>query len=1100
MSGLPAAFTSFVGRQRELAEVRRLLGSARLVTLTGAGGVGKTRLALETAAASARSFPGGVWLVDLAPVRDPALVVEAAAVTLGVVDQGTRPVLELLAAQVSGRRLLMVLDNCEHLVEACAELAQGLLSAAPEVRILATSRETLRLTGEHVIAVAPLAPQDAAELLVQRAAAVRPGFRLTETNRAAIDRLCAGLDGLPLAIELAASRLRTLSVEPVVERLEDRFALLTAGSRTAQPHQRTLRAAIDWSWELCGPAERLLWSRLSVFAGSFTLEAAEEVCAGEVCAEEGVGPVGLGGGRGASGVGLAGLGDGPGVPGVRPAGSGDGPGARGERPVVPGEGQGALGVGSTVPGDGVGARGVRLEGSGGGQGAPVAGSGGSGEGSGVSSERSAGLGEGQDASGVELAGSGDGPGDPGERPVVPGEGQGAPVVGSAGSGEGSGVPGERPVVPGEGQGAPVVGSAGSGEGSGVPGGRPAVPAEGQGAPVARSTAPGDGTAAPGASPATSQQDLANLQDGSAPRQEGLAIPQDGSASQQDGSASQQGSLAAPQDGPASPQDGLANPQDRSASPQDAPSPRQHGPATPQDHSAPSQHDPTTPQDHPAPRQDTPPPPPPPPTHLATEEVLDVLDRLVAQSLVELAGTDELPRYRLLETIRQYGAEHLAEGEEWRLRRRHRAFFLTLAERCRQDWFGDCQAESLARLHADHSNLMAALEYQQDTEANTAPDDGTGPGHDLRADRQTALALPAALVFHWIAGGCLSEGRRYLERALTVAPEPTATRLRALLVATHVACIQPDLAAAHRYLDEAAELAVRLGDATAAADVLGHRGVLALHEGRAEEAVDLVGQALAAHTALGDRYGEVRWRCQLGIAQTLGGDPRAPETSARALAAAEEHGERWSRARLLMVLGRRAWEQGEQAEARDQTLSALETLRGFRDALGVADMVEQLAWITASAGDHRRAGRLLGTARSLRGNVGITHVTDDRHREYHDRCTDLVRKALGPDAYDQALEAGAAVNGVAQAIDYALGNRSDGNPSRTGTAAVPPAPASGLTRREEQVVALVARGMTNRRIAAELVLSPRTVDNHVNRILTKLGFSSRAQIAAWWAAK
>lgn len=909
VGGLPAAFTSFVGRQREMTEVRRLLGSARLVTLTGAGGVGKTRLALEVAAASARSFPGGVWLVDLAPVRDPALVADAVAVTLGVVDQGTRPVVDLLAAHVAERRLLLVLDNCEHLVEACARLAQRLLSAAAEVRVLATSRETLRLTGEHVVAVPPLGPEEAAELLVQRAAAVRPGFRLTDANRAAVDRLCAGLDGLPLAIELAASRLRTLSVEPVVERLEDRFALLTAGSRAARPHQQTLRAAVDWSWELCGPAERLLWSRLSVFAGSFTLEAAEAVCAGEGAEAEADG-----GGR--AGEGLA-----------------ADEGGRTREGLL--AGQGALAGGG-----------------------PAA--------------------------------------DEGDRT------------------------------------------------------REALAAD-QGAATREGLAEAEGV---------SPQDVPRTAQGVSTR-EGLAA----------GDRARAGESPTAGDG------------------------------------TPTRQDPTPGNGTPT-RQD-----------LAAGEVMDVLDRLVAQSLVEHAGTEERPRYRLLETIRQYGWEHLAgPGEERRLRRRHRAFFLALAERCRAHWCGSRQAESLARLHADHSNLMAALEYQQqETAAKPIADDGEGDG-DARSqsqsqsqshkDRQAALDLPAALVFHWIAGGCLSEGRRYLDRALTAAPEPTAARLRALLVATHVACIQADPAAAHRFVDEADGLAARLGDAAAGADACGHRGTLALHEGRTADAVALFEQAVAAHTALGDRYGEITWRCALGTAQTLGDDPRAPGTCAQALAAAEEHGERWSRARLLMVLGRRAWERGEQAEARERTLAALESLRGFRDGIGVAGTVEQLAWITAQAGESERAGRLLGAARALREDTGITIAAGGGDEEHHVRCTAQVRGALGPAGYEQALTAGAAIDGADLAITYALGKGTSGGTDagmRTGTGAgtAPPDPAaaaSGLTRREEEVVALVARGMTNRRIAAALVLSPRTVDNHVNRILTKLGFSSRAQVAAWWAAR
>lgn len=256
------------------------LGTTRLLTLTGAGGVGKTRLALEVAA-SVADFVDGVWLVDLAAVRDPSSVANATATALGVPNLGTRPVIDQLAAFLAHRGPLIVLDNCEHLVDACAELAQALLSATSGLRMVTTSRRALGLFGEQVFAVPPLAPDDAVELLRDRAIAVRPEFQVTDGNRRQVLRLCDDLDRLPLAIELTASRLRTLTVDEAVNRLEDRFGLLTSGNRLARPHQRTLRALIDWSHELCTPAERLLWNRLSVFVGDFGLDAAEGVCAGD---------------------------------------------------------------------------------------------------------------------------------------------------------------------------------------------------------------------------------------------------------------------------------------------------------------------------------------------------------------------------------------------------------------------------------------------------------------------------------------------------------------------------------------------------------------------------------------------------------------------------------------------------------------------------------------------------------------------------------------------------------------------------------------------------------------------------------------------------
>lgn len=760
---LPASFTSFVGRRQEMEEVRRLLGSARLVTLTGAGGVGKTRLALAAVTASAMAFPDGVWFVDLTQVSEPVAVPGMVAAALGLADKGIRPV-DRLAVYLSGRRALLVLDNCEHVVDACAQLAQQLLSATAELRLVATSREVMGLTGEYVLPVAPLAPAEAVELLVDRIVAVRPGFRVTVANQRAVARLCADLDGLPLAIELAATRVRTLSVEQVAERLEDRFAFLTVGSRTARPHQRTLRAAIDWSWELCGPAERLLWRRLSVFAQSFTLDGAEAMCAG------------------------------------------------------------------------------------------------------------------------------------------------------------------------------------------------------------------DGKAA--------------------------------------------------------------------------------------------------------------------------GEVLDSLDRLVAQSLVEHAGGEDPPRYRLLESIRQYGWERLMEaGEDQLLLRRHHEFYVALADRLELGWFGSQQAEILTRLRAEHGNLLAALEYPAKTsgvEQQPRPQAGTSQQQSTGPDPgQSALALALALNHHWVAGGFLGEGRRQLERALDAAAEPTQTRARALVVAAYVAQTQHDLGAADRWLDEAEEIAQRLGDASAHANAQGQRGVSALYQGRLDEATSLLEQAVSTHMALGDLFREVTWRSALAIVQTLSGDPRAPETSQQALRELEASGERWARAHLLMTLGRRAWGQGEQVRARELTVSALDMLRGFSDAVGVAKMVEQLAWITASDGDLERAGCLMGAARAIRSDTGTAVAGGDpRDVEYHAWCEAEVHKSLGPARYERALAAGAAIGSPTAAIAYAVNAAFDVE-SAEATVATP------LTRREQQVAALVAQGMTNRRIASELVLSPRTVDGHVDRILTKLDFSSRAQIAAWW---
>jgi predicted ATPase/DNA-binding CsgD family transcriptional regulator len=285
---LPAEVTRFIGRRRELAQVRDALERYRLVTLRGVGGVGKTRLALHVAADVRRSFADGVWLVELSALRNAELLARTVATSLGLPDQAAGDPVDLLAEHLADRHLLLVLDTCEHLVNACAILAEVLLRAAPRLRILATSREPLDVMGEQALLISPLdvpdpempaAGSESVALFVDRADAMTPGFALTAANEQAVARLCRGLDGIPLALELAAVRLRTMSVEQIVARLDDRFRLLGT-ARTSENRHQTLRAAVGWSHELCTAAEQVLWARLSVFPGSFDLEAVEAVCCG----------------------------------------------------------------------------------------------------------------------------------------------------------------------------------------------------------------------------------------------------------------------------------------------------------------------------------------------------------------------------------------------------------------------------------------------------------------------------------------------------------------------------------------------------------------------------------------------------------------------------------------------------------------------------------------------------------------------------------------------------------------------------------------------------------------------------------------------------
>lgn len=293
-NNLPVQLTSFVGREQELARVKAQLAGTHLLTLTGSGGTGKTRLALQVAAELVETFPDGVWFVDLARLSDPALVPQTVASILGVREQPGRPIESALNDYLHTKTLLLILDNCEHLVEACAQLADGILHASPKVRILATSREALGIAGEvswpvpslrvpavEGATVESLAQSEAVRLLLDRAIAVQPSFQLTAENAAAVAQLCTRLDGIPLALELAASRLRALTVEQLAARLDDRFRLLTGGSRTALPRQQTLRALVDWSYGLLSAPERVLFRRLAVFMGGWTLEAAESVCGGQ---------------------------------------------------------------------------------------------------------------------------------------------------------------------------------------------------------------------------------------------------------------------------------------------------------------------------------------------------------------------------------------------------------------------------------------------------------------------------------------------------------------------------------------------------------------------------------------------------------------------------------------------------------------------------------------------------------------------------------------------------------------------------------------------------------------------------------------------------
>ncbi len=301
-NNLPSQLTSFVGREKELADVKKLLQNTHLLTLIGPGGTGKTRLSIQAAREMSDQYPDGVWFVELAPILDPTLVPRTMAMTIGLRDEPERPVVDMLCDYLHEKRMLIILDNCEHLVDSCARMADRILHVAADTCILASSREALGIGGEvtyrvpslglpdiqHLPSIETLSEYEAVKLFIDRATSAISSFSVTNDNAPALAQVCHHLDGIPLAIELAAAKVRVLSVEQIAKRLDDRFRLLKGGSRTVLERHQTLRAAIDWSYNLLPPSEQILFGRLSVFIGGWTLEAAESICSIEPVEHEDV--------------------------------------------------------------------------------------------------------------------------------------------------------------------------------------------------------------------------------------------------------------------------------------------------------------------------------------------------------------------------------------------------------------------------------------------------------------------------------------------------------------------------------------------------------------------------------------------------------------------------------------------------------------------------------------------------------------------------------------------------------------------------------------------------------------------------------------------
>jgi non-specific serine/threonine protein kinase len=760
---LPAEVSGFVGRRDELARLGRQLRSARLVTVTGPGGVGKTRVALRAAARLAGEFSDGVCLAELAGLRDPELLPHTIATALGLPEQDARTQLAAILAYLRDRQLLLILDTCEHLVDACAALAGTVARETSGVVVLATSRQPLDVPGEHTCVIPPLpVPErgscdpgggDAVELFAQRAAAAVPGFTVTEANYADVARLCRRLDGIPLAIELAAVRLRAVPLEQLVGRLEDRFALLTGRRRAALPHHQTLRTATEWSYGLCSPSEQLLWARLSVFAGSFDMSAAEEVCDGD--------------------------------------------------------------------------------------------------------------------------------------------------------------------------------------------------------PLAR------------------------------------------------------------------------------------------------------------------------------------DDVAQALIGLIDKSVVLRAGP-QAGRYRLLDTIREFGAEQLARrGEQDRVRGRHVARYLAMARGFARHCKDDDQLPRYQALRREHADIRAAFSY-----ALAQPE-----GTEREEAGLEAAWLATALHQYWELSGAHREARHWLNRILDRFPGPIPERAWLLMTRGVVTTLQGDADEAIADLHESIAVAEDQGDALARALGWTYLVLACVFAGRYEEAGQAAATAAEQLRATGDRGGLTSLDIHLSYLYLLTGqlDLCIDQCTQGLRRLGEGSGEHWVRSYLLLITGVALFLQDKHADSGDATRASLELKSHLGDVTGIAYCLEMLATLAARQDRHERTAWLLGAADSLWERAGSRLGGNPFLEELHQQTAGMARDALGADRFT-TLWQDAARRPLDQVVALATGDESQLSPPAAGRAASP------LTAREDQIAALVAEGLSNREIAGRLVISKRTVDAHVEHILTKLGASSRVQIATWTRAR
>ncbi|MEW2517462.1 ATP-binding protein [Actinacidiphila alni] len=686
VGNLPTELTSFVGRTSELAELDVLLAQSRLSTLTGAGGVGKTRLALCAARRAQDRFPDGAWLVELSGLGDASLLDHAVAEALRLADHTTRSPRAVLTERLADREMLLVLDGYDRLPAEVAGLAAELLRRAPGLRVLAAGRRPLGVTGERLLPLEPLpaadADSDAVRLFAERAAAVLPGFTVTAANSGPVVELCGRLDGLPLALELAAVRLRALSVEQVLDRLDDPFRLLTGGDPTAPARHRALRTAIGWSHELCTPGQRLLWARLSVFAGRFDLDAAEYVCAGP--------------------------------------------------------------------------------------------------------------------------------------------------------------------------------------------------------------------------------------------------------------------------------------------------------------------------------------------DLAAEDIVETVSALVDQSVLgREEGADGLVRYRMLDTVREYGAGWLAAlGDDERMRRRHRDWYLGLATWCELDWFSPRQSEVAARVEADLPNLRLALEFSLDGTPDRPPEDPA-----------VGQYLAATMWFCWVGCGRLAEGRHWLERALDIADGRSEARAKVMWVYGYVTLLQGDSVAALEVLQRCRAEAEAADNGTALAYAVHRLGCLALVSDDMPRAERYIGDALLRYRRIGELNSNVLMaQVELAMAVAFQGDlEQAVALATEARNICHDHGERWTLAYALYVLGYAAWLGGDRAQARQLAEESLAIDHAFHDLVGAVLALELLALITEDEGAPHDAAVLQGAAGRLWASVGLRLFGSRYFNAPHTLCEARVRAALGDDAYAAALREGERL-GLDEAVRRATGQR------------------------------------------------------------------------------